>query len=292
MASEAGYFPYDPNNAARSVRQALPFYRENGYVVLTAHATPSQVQSLKQQAAKIISDFRRSEENASVFTTDKQKRKMQDDYFLTSSSNISCFLEEEANNTDSSPKAVNKIGHAMHDLNATFRDFSRGESIKVIAQQLEMNKPVPIQSMYILKNARVGGEVRSHRDATFVHAASGKADDILGLWWALEDATTENGCLWAVRGSHKDGKDGLRMLREGSNTTFTGTDSGEYEHERFVALPCKAGDLVILHGSVVHKSDWNRSGRSRHAYSIHIVEDDVGDQCWIRRDESFPFKPL
>jgi phytanoyl-CoA hydroxylase len=28
---------------------------------------------------------------------------------------------------------------------------------------------------------------------------------VIGFWWALEDCTLENGCLWAVPRSQKDG---------------------------------------------------------------------------------------
>lgn len=35
---------------------------------------------------------------------------------------------------------------------------------------------------------------------------------------------------------------------------------------------CFAGDLVLIHGLVVHKSADNLSPKSRHAYTMHIVE--------------------
>lgn len=53
-----------------------------------------------------------------------------DNQFLDSANGISVFLEEKAMDADNKlgqPKslAVNKIGHAMHDLDPVFRDFSR-----------------------------------------------------------------------------------------------------------------------------------------------------------------------
>lgn len=53
-----------------------------------------------------------------------------DNQFLDSANGISVFLEEKAMDADNrlgQPKslAVNKIGHAMHDLDPVFRDFSR-----------------------------------------------------------------------------------------------------------------------------------------------------------------------
>jgi hypothetical protein len=38
------------------------------------------------------------------------------------------------------------------------------------------------------------------QDGTFLYTAP---QSCLGFWWALEDCTTVNGCLWGVPGSHK-----------------------------------------------------------------------------------------
>ena len=38
----------------------------------------------------------------------------------------------------------------------------------------------------------------------------------------------------------------------------------------------KAGSLVLLHGANVHYSNENTSGKSRHAYSVHVVEGGKG----------------
>ena len=44
--------------------------------------------------------------------------------------------------------------------------------------------------------------MRPHQDSTFL---STDPPSVVGLWWALEDSTKQNGCLWALPGSHKDG---------------------------------------------------------------------------------------
>jgi phytanoyl-CoA hydroxylase len=53
-----------------------------------------------------------------------------DDYFLGSDNTIRCFFEEEAFGPDGQLKqdkslSINKIGHAMHDLDPVFRAFTR-----------------------------------------------------------------------------------------------------------------------------------------------------------------------
>lgn len=54
--------------------------------------------------------------------------------------------------------------------------------------------------MYIFKNPHIGGDVQCHQDATFLHT---DPVSVVGLWFALEDATIENGCMWALPGGHR-----------------------------------------------------------------------------------------
>lgn len=51
-----------------------------------------------------------------------------------------------------------------------------------------------------LQQPGIGGEVIPHQDNTFMYT---EPLSLLGFWWALEDATKENGCLWVLPKSHK-----------------------------------------------------------------------------------------
>ena len=80
--------------------------------------------------------------------------------------------------------------------------FSRTPALAALVDALGVREPRLMQSMYICKQPFIGGEVRCHQDATFLHT---EPDRLLGLWFALEDATVENGCLWALPGGHRGG---------------------------------------------------------------------------------------
>ena len=56
--------------------------------------------------------------------------------------------------------------------------------------------------MYIFKQAFVGGEVCPHQDGAFLYT---EPQTCIGFWWPLDDCVKENGCLWAVPGSHNEG---------------------------------------------------------------------------------------
>mgnify|MGYP000285971492 CR=1 FL=1 len=60
--------------------------------------------------------------------------------------------------------------------------------------------PMLVQTMYIFKSPKIGGEVNPHQDSTYIisNPLSCRA-----MWVALDDATQENGCMWGIPGSHK-----------------------------------------------------------------------------------------
>jgi phytanoyl-CoA hydroxylase len=53
------------------------------------------------------------------------------------------------------------------------------------------------------------------------------------------------------------------------------------------------GDLVLIHGSVLHKSERNRSDRTRFAYTFHMIESPphavYDDKNWLQPTEEMPF---
>lgn len=56
-------------------------------------------------------------------------------------------------------RAFNKLGHALHVEDPTFRRCTFDSRIQAIAQSLGMKRPVVPQSMYIFKQPGIGGEV-------------------------------------------------------------------------------------------------------------------------------------
>jgi phytanoyl-CoA hydroxylase len=56
-------------------------------------------------------------------------------------------------------RSINKIGHALFDLNETFHKFTANEvNVQIVKQILGMKQPVVTQSMVIFKQPKVGGE--------------------------------------------------------------------------------------------------------------------------------------
>ena len=266
-------------------------YVRDGFLVIEGFADPSQLDALRRRALEIVEDFDPAEV-VSVFST-KQQTRTSDDYFLESGDKVRCFFEEEAfdeNGQLSQAKelSINKIGHAMHDLDPVFRDFSHSRQLADLASDIGLRDPLVVQSMYIFKQPRIGGEVSLHNDSTFLYTDPISAT---GFWFAVEDATEENGCLWALPGGHTIPLKERFHRHPNGGTTFEVFDSSPYPTDGLVPLPAPRGTLVILHGLLPHWSAPNRSSSSRHAYAVHAIERDshYPRDNWLQRDGDLPF---
>ncbi|KAL8471030.1 hypothetical protein ACS0TY_033559 [Phlomoides rotata] len=262
----------------------LEFFNSEGYLVLESFASPDDIKSLRLQMEQLLDAFD-SSTKASIFSTKNQKQTT-DDYFFESAEKISFFFEEKAFNDDGTLKqpkqlSINKVGHALHEIDPVFKSFSSSEKVLGLLCSLGYRRPVVIQSMYIFKQPGIGGEVVPHQDNSFLYT---DPQTCTGLWLALEDATITNGCLWAIPRSHKDGLV-RRFIRDDMGVHFD-RPSPSYDQKDFVPIEVKAGSLVVIHGDLIHQSFENKSSTSRHAYSLHVVDTDgykwVEDN-WIRR---------
>ncbi|KAJ6914776.1 phytanoyl-CoA dioxygenase isoform X2 [Populus alba x Populus x berolinensis] len=261
----------------------LDSFNSQGYLVIESFANPEDIESMMKRMDKLLDDFDYT--NVSVFST-KNQRKVTDDYFYQSAENISFFFEEKAFGDDGSLKqpkqlSINKVGHALHELDPVFKGFSSSEKSSGLLSSLGYKKPVIIQSMYIFKQPGIGGEVVPHQDNSFLYT---EPTTCTGMWLALEDATLLNGCLWAIPGSHKNGL--VRRFLRGENGVYFDQPSPSYDQKDFVPIEVKAGSLVLIHGNLIHQSFENQSSKSRHAYSWHVVDTDGckwAPENWIRR---------
>jgi phytanoyl-CoA hydroxylase len=267
----------------------LTRFHRDGYLVLDDFAPPAACDALRARADALIAAFDPAE-TRSVFTTDEQARRT-DDYFLGSGDKIRFFYEPlavDASGALAVPKerAINKIGHALHDLDPLFDRFSRAPRVESLVASLGLASPLLLQSMYIFKQPRIGGEVRCHQDATFLHTDPASA--MVGLWFALEDATEENGCLWAIPGGHRAGLQSLFVRNDDDTTTMRTLGSETWSAGPLVPLPVKKGAVIVLDGLLPHLSKQNESARSRHAYTLHLISAQATypRTNWLRRAEA------
>jgi phytanoyl-CoA hydroxylase len=264
-------------------------FQRDGYAVIEGAFSPESIASIRASAARIVDGFD-IEKHRSVFSTLHQDAD-RDRYFMESSEAVHCFLEEEAldatgNLTQPRDRAINKIGHALHDLVPEFTAFCRQPIIGKVLRGIGYDDPVLWQTMYIFKQPRIGGEVRWHQDASYLIS---EPSSVVGLWVALEDARKDNGCLWVEPGGHHRP---LSEIYEVDPATKKGVLQKLREPEwpnadEAIAVEVPAGSLVIFSDHMPHYSSPNRSEHSRQAFTMHFAEgtSDWSATNWLQRPE-------
>ncbi|HZQ01269.1 MAG TPA: phytanoyl-CoA dioxygenase family protein [Reyranella sp.] len=234
-------------------------YQRDGFAMLEGVLSPADCAALKQRAAELAAAWDGKE--GAVFSTRDQAH-ARDRYFRESGGAIRYFVEEAA------PDRLNKIGHALHDLDPVFDRVSRQPRLAELAHELGLRQPLLLQSMLLFKAPHVGGEVGWHQDATYLRT---EPATVTGFWIALDDADRENGCLLALPGAHRG------PLRQwfgyaGSDLVTRQIDRTPWPAIEPVALEARRGTVVVLHGLLPHASAPNRSSRPRLAYSLHLID--------------------
>ena len=272
--------------------EQIASYQSNGYLVLPNFKPVQAIGQARQRAVAMVEAFDPAQTIA-IFST-KDSSNNANPYFLSSADKVHCFFEEEAFGVDGALRqakalSINKIGHALHDCDPVFDAFSRGPALAAVARDLGLTQPQIWQSMYIFKQPGIGGEVGWHQDATFFDTAP---ISVTTFWFALEDATLDNGCLWVQPGGHR-GPLRERYVRDADRVKMDKLDATPWpEGDAAVALPVPAGALVVFHGLLPHYSAPNRSDHSRHAFTLHVTDASTAysSRNWIQRGADFPVR--
>ena len=272
--------------------QQLDAFKSAGVFVLEDFVPVKACERLRAQVLKLIDEFDPSTVR-SVFSAMEQTQ-IGDSYFEESGDKIRFFFEKDAFDDDgklrqSKENSLNKMGHAMHDLDPVFDEFSRTPELAAIVSSLGYDDPIILQSMYIFKPPRIGGEVYCHQDSTFLYT---EPESCIGFWFALEDATTENGCMHFIPGAHKGPLKELHYRNSDGNMTFKTLDETPWPENATVAAEVKAGSLVIFDGRAPHLSGPNLSDKSRHAYTLHVIDrsSHYPTENWLQRSPHLPFR--
>ncbi|KAL3797411.1 hypothetical protein HJC23_010537 [Cyclotella cryptica] len=322
-----------PQNDSSYPTNRCRFFDTHGFILVPSFASPPEIASMKSHMQQMVQNEWNPAQSTHVFRTDEKQLDAQgkSDYFLDSASKTHYFAEKDAMDETGELKeayrsnkimALNKAGHGMHTSPGPFRTYTQSSKVVSLLKELGWRDPVVPQSMYIFKQAGIGGEVTSHQDSSFLFTTPRQT--CIGLWLALDDATLENGCLWVRPGSHREpvrrqfarnpkhfgdglvysGDDGegdrtqpqmiFRSLDgDGKEVPWDGKlpDGslptpecvGLYENG-FIPVPCKAGDLLAFAGELDHLSLPNNSSQARHTFQLHCVEGEGAGVHWSKEN--------
>lgn len=270
-------------------------FDRDGVLVLDGMISDEWCDRLRTHMDSMVADFDVAAHRTVFSTTSKSHA--QEAYFLESGHETRYFFEEEAFDSCGhlrvpADKCLNKVGHAMHDLDPVFDAFSRQPQLARLSHGLGLIDPLLLQSMYIFKQPDIGGEVVCHQDATYLWT---EPQTVLGLWVALEDATEENGCLWGILGGHAGARQPKTRFARGADDISTVTetlDDSPFDEASKTPLPAPKGTILAFSGLFPHMSEANRSDKSRHAYTLHLIDRHAHypSNNWLRRPPSLPLR--
>lgn len=266
-------------------------FERDGFLVLPGYVSAAECAALRTRARQLLARELPGL-RPSIFSTESHAH-ASDVYFAESGDKIRLFFEPGGLDGEGRPvrdawQCLNKIGHALHDLDSLFDTFSRSDRNAALSRALGIEHALLVQSMYLCKQPELGSTVDWHQDASFLIT---EPASVIGLWFALEDATVDNGCLYAIPGAHHEPLR-KRFSRRDGRLQLCQVDDTPLAIEQAIPLQAPAGTLVVLHGQLPHSSGPNRSTRSREAYSVHLTDAAASwaPDNWIAWPTTRPFR--
>ncbi len=153
------------------------------------------------------------------------------------------------------------------ELDDRFRALIRHSTLEPLVRTLIPGRVKPYRAIVFNKAAEGSTEIPWHQDAGRLWGLS--EDPAVQIWTALDDAPEDGGCLEFVPGSH----------RWGLATPLGGVVPDDRVRarnvERGVKLPVRAGESVLLHNFVWHRSGKTTNGRRRLGFSACYLPESV-----------------
>lgn len=122
-----------------------------------------------------------------------------------------------------------------------------------------------LRAMFMNKPARKGTLLPWHQDGGESWGLD--RDPLLTVWTALDPATVANGCVQVIPGSHR-----LGLLHKQGHVITKEHEAQYCDPKKTVFLELKAGEVVILHNFLLHRSDVNNSDIARRGFSVNYMD--------------------
>lgn len=157
--------------------------------------------------------------------------------------------------------------HQPHHVSPVMREYLAHPAVSRALARLVAPDVKCMQSMLFIKPPRFPGQAW-HQDEVYIPT---RDRSLTGAWYALDDATVENGCMWVLPGSHRNGYLYPQRLHGRPEEFDSAQESYGFDDRKEIPVACRAGAVVFFNGYLLHRSRKNRSDRFRRVLVNHYM---------------------
>lgn len=194
--------------------------------------------------------------------------------------------------------------HFPHKISPIIRALlSHPHIIDVLSRIVSPNLKC-MQSMLFVKAPGKAGQ-SWHQDEYYIPT---RDKSLTGVWIAIDDATLDNGCLWIIPRSNREGFIRKRVANENKDYADVDTaDVSDYSESEKVPVEIKSGSAIFFNGYTLHSSLSNRTeDKFRSALVNHYMSsesmlpwdqdgklpptEDLRDICMVAGQDPYSYK--
>jgi hypothetical protein len=150
------------------------------------------------------------------------------------------------------------------EVDPVFRGWLENDAFAPIVHGVLGEEVALYRATLFTKSARGGTNLPWHQDGGNFWGLD--RDPELQIWTALDDVPADSGCVEVVDGSHKAG------LATPLGGTIPADRAAERRAEENVTpLPARAGEVILIHNYLWHRSGNNTTGRTRRAFTVSYI---------------------
>lgn len=225
----------------RLTEEQLVQYQRKGYIVVNDLLTPEEVAGLRER----VREYTHGGRDASKLRFQIEPRVQRGELKVAHSGD-----------------GVRKIDSLVeHD--DRFRALGYNENIVAILEQILGPDIKMLRNSMLLKPPEVGSQKGMHQDSPYWKI---EPMDLCSCWFAIDDATPENGCMGVLPGGHLKG-----ALPHVHVTDDFVIEEKHYKKEEMLLAPVKAGGGLFFHSLVPHYTAPNRSKNWRRAIALSYM---------------------
>ncbi len=252
-------------NTVRLTDQQLESFNREGYIVVEDLVPQEQVENLRRR----LQDYTHGDRPRGKIRVQAEPRVARGEFKV-----------------DHPGDGIRKL-EGLVEEDDLFQQLGLNQVIVGITEQILGPDLKMFRNALMVKPPKVGSQKGMHQDSPYWPI---EPMALCSCWFALDDATEENGCMGVLSGWHKKAP-----LPHTKVTDDFLIDDKYYDFNQMVMAPVRAGGGLIFHSLTPHYTAPNRSDKPRRAIALSYMssksrysKDGEGPEYFHVKGETYP----